>query len=106
MQNVGNSSDPGPDTKKEDAEALADLLQGLPVEEVDTTQPGLPPAEEYVVYGPSNSRVISGPLGPAKYLGTRFTTWQEAKAYVENKYDLVKFWTFASRWMARIKCIK
>lgn len=50
------------------------------------------------------TRVISGPLGTrASFRGGRFLTWQDAKAYVQSKYQLVNFGCIPGRWIARIK---
>jgi hypothetical protein len=91
-------------TDEELKEVAADLLclGAIECPEVDVTRPGYT-EEAYPIWDESNSRVISGPLWLSKFRGTRFGTWQEAKAYAEAKYQVVKFWVFGQRWHARIK---
>lgn len=58
---------------------------------------------EYQDWDPATSRMISGPLGAAKFPGRRFDSWQEARAYVTSKYQVIKFGCVPGRWLARIR---
>lgn len=75
---------------------------------IDKPEVEAPPGPEmtlevYPEWTPSTSRVISGPLNHARYPGTRYPTWRNAKAAVEKKYKVFVFWTLGDRWFARIR---
>lgn len=59
--------------------------------------------EAYRAWSPDTSRVISGPLNHAKFPGTRYPTWRNARDAVSSKYTTHLFWTLGNRWFARIK---
>lgn len=59
--------------------------------------------DEYPDYDNSNSRIISGPIGGAKFPGYRATSWRGAKEHAGTVGDVVKFWTVPGRWFARIR---
>jgi hypothetical protein len=85
---------------KEIAEDLVDL--DLDEECTDCTRPGYK-EDPYPDYDITQTRVISGPLGSAKFPGTRYATWQEAKRTIESKTSSVyRFWVLGLRWFARI----
>lgn len=63
--------------------------------------------EDYPLWAPETSRIISGPIGErARFHGTRHPDWQSAKAYVQSKYTMLKFGCLPGRWFARIKVVK
>lgn len=59
--------------------------------------------DEYLDYNPADTRVISGPIGKARYPGSRFKTWEEAQTHCQKKYEVISFGTIPGRWLARIK---
>jgi hypothetical protein len=59
--------------------------------------------EEYPDFDNTNTRIISGPIGGAKFPGYRSPTWRAAKAHAAEVGDVVKFWTVPGRWFARIR---
>lgn len=88
----------------EDLEAAKDLLTELGEDDYIQPPPKPPGDDAYPDWDKTNTRVISGPLGPkAKYPGARFDSWRKAQETASEKYRVVKFWVFASRWFARIR---
>lgn len=89
-------------TEDEIVKEIAADIGTCKCEDVDLDKPVLK-EEEYPVWNSDNTRMISGPIGDAKYQGTRFDTWQQAETYARGKYNVVVFWTQHFRWYARIK---
>lgn len=82
-------------------EIVEDLEKVCPP--IEAGKPSIPSVDPYPDWTPANTRVVSGPLGLAKFQGTRYATWQEAKREIANRFRVVKFWTFGPRWFARVR---
>lgn len=69
------------------------------VEEVET-----PPDEDwnYPIWDSSNSRVVSGPIGQAKFPGRMFPSAREAMKYWRQKARIVACYPTKGRWIFRI----
>ncbi len=97
----------GAELDPSDAEIAADL-EALAIAD-SSPAPSLAPGPDvlddpYPIWDNTNSRVVSGPLGPrAKFPGTRYDNWASAKLATAKAYTLYKFWTLGPRWFARVK---
>src|SRR5687767_5208973 len=86
---------------EEDLEVAEDL--GLTEENVCVPKsPGFT-EDPYPTWKREDTWVVSGPLGTAKYKGTRYATWKEARAEIANRFQVVQFWTLGGRWFARVR---
>lgn len=69
----------------------------------DAYMEAVPPPVNYPAWTSENSFVVSGPLGNFNWRGRRFDTWDQARAWMNEKYGFIyEEIKLPGRWAGRV----
>jgi hypothetical protein len=96
----------GPGDLLSEEEAFDDSRTSLPgVPTIDRIEDDNPGPVEYVHWDPATTKVVSGPVGPAKnYPGRRFPSKGAALRYWKDRAGrIIQDLSIAGRWIFRVR---